>query len=75
MPGIPNSERRVLEIIENKGFTYTGNVPEVIELSYDKQKVKEVLGSLGIRVPYGAVLTPEEAAGLDTFSCYCKTFT
>ena len=72
LPGIRYSERRVLEIIENKGFTYTGNTPEVIELSYDKQKVKEVLGSLGIRVPYGAVLTPEEAAGWNLFPAIVK---
>lgn len=72
LPGVPNSERRVLEIIENKGFTYTGNVPEVIELSCDKQKVKEVLGSLGIRVPYGAVLSPEEAAGWNLFPAIVK---
>jgi D-alanine-D-alanine ligase len=72
LPGIPNSERRVLEIIAGKGFTYTGNVPEVIELSCDKQKVKEVLGSLGIRVPYGAVLTPEEAADWNLFPAIVK---
>lgn len=72
LPGIPNSERRVLEIIENKGFTYTGNVPEVIDLSYDKQKVKEILGSLGIRVPYGAVLAPEDASGWNLFPAIVK---
>lgn len=72
LPGIPYSESRVLEIIEKKGFTYTGNVPEVIEQSYDKQKVKQVLGSLGIRVPYGAVLTPEEAAGWNLFPAIVK---
>ena len=69
LPGIPHSEIRVLEIIKNKGFTYTGNVPEVIEMSYDKQKVKEVLALLGIRVPHGAVLTPEEAAEIGRASC------
>lgn len=72
---LPNSsytERKVLEIIENKGFTYTGNVPDVIQLSYDKQRVKEILGSLGIRVPYGAVLTPEEAAGWNLFPAIVK---
>jgi D-alanine-D-alanine ligase len=72
LPNIPNSERRVLEIIEKKGFTYTGNVPEVIELSSDKQKVKEVLRSLGIRIPYGAVLTPEEAADWTLFPAIVK---
>jgi D-alanine-D-alanine ligase len=75
IPGIPNSERRVLEIIENKGFTYTGNIPDVIELSCNKQKVKEVLGSLGVRVPYGEVLTPEEAAGWKLFPAIVKPST
>lgn len=72
LPGIPKSEKRVMEIFENKGFTYTGNVPQVIELSKDKQKVKEVLGLLGIRVPNGAVLTPEEAAGWNLFPAIVK---
>jgi D-alanine-D-alanine ligase len=72
LPGIPHSESRILEIIENRGFTYTGNVPEVIEMSYDKQKVKGVLNSLGIRVPYGAVLAPEEAIGWTLFPAIVK---
>jgi len=72
LPGIPYSERRVLEIIKNKGFTYTGNMPDVIGLSYDKQKVKKILCSLGIRVPYGAVLTPEEADGWNLFPAIVK---
>jgi len=72
IPTIPNSERRVLEIIESRGFPYTGNVPEVIELSSDKQKVKKVLRSLGIRVPYGEVLTTEEAAGWTLFPAIVK---
>ncbi len=72
LPGIPSRERSVLEIIENKGFTYTGNIPDLIELTNDKQKVKEVLVSLGIRVPYGAVLTPEEAADWTLFPAIVK---
>jgi D-alanine-D-alanine ligase len=72
LPGVPLSERKVPEIIENNGFTYTGNVPEVLELSYEKQKVKEVLCSMGIRVPYGAVLTPEEAEGWNLFPAIVK---
>ena len=72
LPNIPNSERKVLEIIKNKGFTYTGNIPEVIALSCDKQKVKEVLVALGIRVPHGAVLNPEDAAGWNLFPAIVK---
>lgn len=72
LPGIPNSEGRVLKIIADSGFTYTGNIPEVIALSYDKRKVKEVLGSIGVKVPYGAVLTPEEAADWSLFPAIVK---
>lgn len=72
LPGIPNSERRVAEIIQGKGFTYTGNLPEVIDLSYDKQKTKELLISLGIRVPFGALLAPEEAADWTLFPAIVK---
>jgi carbamoylphosphate synthase large subunit len=72
LPGIPNSEGRVMQIIANSGFTYTGNIPEVITLSYDKRKVKEVLGSIGVKVPHGAVLTPEEAAEWDLFPAIVK---
>jgi D-alanine-D-alanine ligase len=72
LPGIPNSERRVVEIIQGLGFTFTGNVPEVIELSYDKQKTKELLISLGIRVPYGTLLSPDEAAGWSLFPAIVK---
>lgn len=72
LPGLPYSERRVVEIIENRGFVYTGNPPEVLELSYDKQKVKEILASFGVTVPYGAVFTPDDAADWDIFPAIVK---
>jgi D-alanine-D-alanine ligase len=72
LPGIPYSERKVTEILKGRGFTYTGNVPEVIELSYDKQKTKELLSSIGVRVPYGEVLAPAEAAGWSLFPAIVK---
>ena len=72
IPGIPNSERRVLEIIENRGFTYTGNEPQLIELSCDKQKTMLIARSLGVRVPYGAVLSPEEANTWNIFPAIVK---
>jgi len=72
LPGIPYSERRVVQTIEDLGFTYTGNVPDLIDLSYDKQKVKEILISLDITVPYGAVLAPEEAADWTLFPAIVK---
>ena len=72
MPGIRCGERSIVEFIENKGFTYTGNKAQVIGLSYDKQQVKRILGSLDINVPYGAVLAPEEASGWRLFPAIVK---
>lgn len=60
------------EILSDRGFTYTGNGPEVIDLSYDKQKTKERIISLGIPVPEGAVLTPEEAGSWTLFPSIVK---
>lgn len=72
LPGIPESEKRVVQTIEYSGFTYTGNTPEVIDLSYDKQKVKEILAARGINVPHGAILTPEEADNWNIFPAIVK---
>lgn len=72
LPGIPNSEGRVMDIIAGSGFTYTGNAPEVISLSYDKRKVKEILSSIGVKVPYGAVLKPEDAYDWNLFPAIVK---
>lgn len=72
LPGIAFSERKVIEIIEEYGFTYTGNGPDVIELSYDKQKTKEILVSLGISVPPGAILSPKEAQDWTLFPAIVK---
>lgn len=73
LPGIPQSEKRVVETIENFGFTYTGNSSYLIDLSYDKQKVKEILVSMGITVPSGAVLSPDEASDWKLFPAIVKS--
>jgi len=72
LPGTAYPERRVTEILERKGFTYTGNTPEVIDLSYDKQKTKELLTSLGVLVPDGAVLRADEAHRWNLFPAIVK---
>ncbi len=72
LPGIPHSEKRVVQTIENLGFTYTGNTPEILELSYDKFRVKEILASLGVMVPQGAILDPEEAFTWNIFPAIVK---
>jgi len=72
LPGILYGERKVAEILEERGFTYTGNAPDVLDLSYDKQKTKELLASLGVSVPYGTLLTPEEAHLWNRFPAIVK---
>ncbi len=72
LPGTSHPERRVTEIFESRGFTYTGNSPEVIDLSYDKQKTKELLMTMGIRVPDGAVISAEEAESWNLFPAIVK---
>ena len=72
LPGIQLSEKKVVEIIESKGFTYTGNTPEVIDLSYNKQKTKRILSSIGVTVPHGAVLSLQQAEKWTLFPAIVK---
>jgi len=72
LPGIQLSEKKVVEIIERKGFTYTGNTPEVIDLSYNKQKTKRILSSIGVSVPHGAVLSLQQADKWTLFPAIVK---
>ena len=72
LPGIQLSEKKVVEIIERKGFTYTGNTPEVIDLSYNKQKTKRILSSIGVTVPHGAVLSLQQAEKWTLFPAIVK---
>jgi len=72
LPGIPESESSVVRTIKERGFSYTGNIPGVIDLSYDKQKVKEILATFDIKTPYGEILAPEEAAGWNLFPAIVK---
>ncbi len=72
LPGIPESESSVIRTIQERGFSYTGNMADVIDLSYDKLQVKEVLASYGIITPYGEILSPAEAEGWNLFPAIVK---
>jgi len=63
IPGIPHSEARVAEIIENLNFVYTGSDPEVLTLCEDKLRVKHLLREAGIPTPdYRFFESPEPNA-------------
>ncbi len=51
LPGIDHSETEIPAILEALNFTYTGARAEVIALSYDKPRVKEILASQAIPTP------------------------
>lgn len=72
LPGREGGEKKVLEIIKEKGFYYTGNDPDVLDISYDKQKVKEILAPYPVHLPKGAVLKAEEAHTWDIFPAIVK---
>jgi D-alanine-D-alanine ligase len=47
----------VQEILDRKGIPYTGSGPEACRLAFDKRLTREALGSAGIAVPEGRIVT------------------
>ncbi len=72
LPGIPGSEHLAAATIARMGFTYTGNPPVLLRLSYDKQQVRRLLTGMGISVPRGALLSPGEATSWSLFPAIVK---
>lgn len=60
-PGVDRSDYAVAHALESLGFTYTGATGDVLALSRDKCKVKELLRSHGLPTPDWC-LVPEGAA-------------
>jgi D-alanine-D-alanine ligase len=51
LPGIVHGDARVAEILDEKGFTYTGSPPPVLAMSWDKEKVKNLTHQCGLPTP------------------------
>ena len=51
IPGIPYSFARAAQALEDLGFTFTGSAPNVLELTDDKRRVKEILDFNKISTP------------------------
>jgi len=67
LPGIPNSDGLVVQWLERLGYTYTGSSCEVLELCWEKEKVKRLLIERDLPTPRWCVLdTPDP----DSWSCY-----
>ncbi len=73
LPGIPNSEVRVVNTLESLNFTYTGATAHALTLCQDKQRVKELLQSIQIPVPAGILaLEPGQVEGWTRFPAIVK---
>ncbi len=60
IPGVPDGEVKVAQILESAGFTYTGSTPPVLELCQNKLRVKETLQAHRIPVPQGRLIRQKE---------------
>lgn len=73
IPGIPHSESRVVKLLEIMNYTYTGSNPDVLETSWNKPKVKELLEKNNIPVPTWKVYnSTDEPNGWDCFPAIVK---
>ncbi|MEI6765856.1 MAG: ATP-grasp domain-containing protein [Bacteroidota bacterium] len=72
IPGMPHSEGVAAQILEDMGFTYTGSVPEVLDLSGDKEAVKEFLIPRGIPTPAYQVFESDDIGDWNSYPCIVK---
>jgi len=72
LPGIPHSDALVARILRMMGFTFTGSPSSVLELSWDKEKVKRFLEQNGLPTPYWRVYRSSHSDGWNTFPAIVK---
>lgn len=67
LPGVPRSDFVVAQILETLNFTYTGSPPQILEFSWNKPAVKELLHRKGIATPHWQV---SQVSGADGWNCF-----
>lgn len=72
LPGVPHSEALVAQTLERKGYTYTGSPPDVLALSWDKPRVKMLLGAAGVPTPMWRVYSSDRPEGWHCFPAIVK---
>ncbi len=72
LAGLPRSDALVAEILEQHHFTYTGSTPEVLALSWDKPRAKQLLADRGVPTPRWQVFHTPAADGWDCFPAIVK---
>jgi D-alanine-D-alanine ligase len=73
IPGIPHSEHEAAKIMESEGFTFTGSASDVLMLSGNKIKTKQLLDSLNIPTPAWRVYDEPLARDWSLFPAIVKT--
>lgn len=72
LPGIPQSESQVAQILEEMGFIFTGTGSHAISLSENKGLVKQLLHEQGVSTPNWQVFHSSESMGWDRFPAIVK---
>lgn len=72
LPGVYHSEYRVVEILDQMGFTYTGASTQALILSQDKRRIKKLLQLNGIPTPIWKVFTSLSEVDWDRFPAIVK---
>ncbi len=72
LPGTPHSEATVARILTSMNFTYTGSPAEVLALSWDRKRVKQLLHQHALPTPRWRIYPSSRADGWDSFPAIVK---
>jgi D-alanine-D-alanine ligase len=72
LPGIPHSEAMVARILTSLNFTYTGSPAEVLALSWDRNRVKQLLHQYAVPTPHWRIYPSPYPDGWDCFPAIVK---
>jgi D-alanine-D-alanine ligase len=72
LPGIPHSEYRIAEYLEQMGFSFTGSDSSALFAGQDKNRIKHVLQENHIRTPVWKVFSYDEEITWNSFPAIVK---
>jgi len=72
LPGIPHSEAMVAQILTSLNFTYTGSPAHVLALSWERDKVKQLLHQHAVPTPHWRIYPSPTPDGWDRFPAIVK---
>jgi len=72
IPGMPRSAHRVVSILEQMGFTYTGTESRGLAISQDKRMVKQILQMNQIPTPEWRIFTSSRTIRWNRFPAIVK---